>query len=594
MINKDFPKAAAAVEAACLTHEDYLTSDRIEALTGGHGMLTMSLYAVADTITEELQRGGSVKITFANERSQAVDTIMEKATAAAKDAGADGANAALITACMLYLSGSAAQVGIPAGNRKLGASARMFAGVDRCGVANIPTAKMNSKISGFPAVKAIYDAMTAGELSPIDGNNIPENVGGAIYGHSALGEDVVWPAVAENGARIGTQAMLDAMHGVGIKGSPFQAAVLGAAAILEIIHPDAEVPEGEGVYGRTTSAMLVGRSAARTAGLPEKLHMRVTGEEFDTAKIVGDVGLILKDIGGPSVVGMMAFDEIFGSFREGLGGGSTSPGNSPLGHMTSYVVPAMLALSAGEDPEKIGQGIVADRSEDSMNPEIGVFSIFATARKALEITNGPVTKLLADATLPTVTKMIYDRSRYTYDRLAEGKSIADIVTALENDRVATVEENVTEMWKRKTGDDVTVKFKKIAKGARRTSKPAQKYFAFDPLIDVEVTVNGETRLFEHFADEVIPKACTGEHEDIARLVSYVTPATSDLLTAGCCIMNAVIPAAVASVMEYADPADAAAEAEKAAYITAGIPGVKAAAKKLALLTLKIDKMLRGD
>ncbi|MGI6204888.1 MAG: hypothetical protein ACOYJH_06420 [Anaerovoracaceae bacterium] len=59
-------------------------------------------------------------------------------------------------------------------------------------------------------------------------------------------------------------------------------------------------------------------------------------------------------------------------------------------------------------------------------------------------------------------------------------------------------------------------------------------------------------------------------------------------------MNAVIPAAVASVMEYADPADAAAEAEKAAYITAGIPGVKAAAKKLALLTLKIDKMLRGD
>lgn len=65
------------------------------------------------------------------------------------------------------------------------------------------------------------------------------------------------------GAEIGTQAMLYAMAGAGIRPEPLQAALLGAAAILEIIHPDAEAPEGQGQYGRTTSVRLVGRSAAR-------------------------------------------------------------------------------------------------------------------------------------------------------------------------------------------------------------------------------------------------------------------------------------------------------------------------------------------
>lgn len=57
--------------------------------------------------------------------------------------------------------------------------------------------------------------------------------------------------------------MLYAMAGAGIRPEPLQAALLGAAAILEIIHPDAEAPEGQGQYGRTTSVRLVGRTAAR-------------------------------------------------------------------------------------------------------------------------------------------------------------------------------------------------------------------------------------------------------------------------------------------------------------------------------------------
>ena len=45
------------------------------------------------------------------------------------------------------------------------------------------------------------------------------------------------------------------------------------------------------------------------------------------------------------------------------------------------------------------------------------------------------------------------------------------------------------------------------------------------------------------------------------------------------ILNVVIPAAVAAVLGYAPIDEAAAEAEKAAYITAGIPAAKPLPKR---------------
>lgn len=581
MENATFDKILASVEAAALNDVVNLTSDRIEALAGGHGMVNMAMFSVANVIAEELMAGASLEIKFANARHLPVDDIMSKAIKAAKEAGADGANAALITACMFYLAGSAAQVGIPAGNRKLGATARMLANVDRCGVSAIPTSKMNSKVSAFPAVKAIYDAIMNDELSPINGKDIPKNVSGAIYGHSALGEDYIWPALAKKGAEIGTRAMIKAMHGIGTVGNAFQAAVLGSAAILEIIHPDAEVPEEFGTYGRTSSVYLVGKAAAETAGLPAKLHMRVTGEEFDTAKLVGDVGLILKDIGGPSVVGMMCFVEIFSCFKERICGASGAPHNSPLGHMTCYTVPSMKALASGEEPAIIGEAVLNDRMEDTVNPEISAFSIYLTAKKASELRNGPVTKLLTNASLPYITKMIYDRTLATYNGLNKKETLSEVVKRLDDERVATVEECASKWWKKAFDRDVTIKFHEIGNAARRTSKLVKKYFAFDPLVTVEVIEGDKRAYMEHFTDRIIPDACMGKRDDVAWAIPVAAPAVSDLALSGCCILNIVIPAAVAAIMGYSSSAEAADEAEKSAYITAGIPGGKAAAVKVA-------------
>ena len=86
---------------------------------------------------------------------------------------------------------------------------------------------------------------------------------------------------------------------------------------------------------------------------------------------------------------------------------------------------------------------------------------------------------------------------------------------------------------------------------------------------------------EHFVDKVIPDVSLGKCPELAWAVPLAAPAVSDLALSGCCILNVVIPVAVAVIMEYSPADEAAGEAEKAAYITAGIPGGKAAAMKVA-------------
>lgn len=585
-------KVLTAAQIAAVSNVSHLTNDRIEALAGGHGMVNVAVHTVANTIAEELLGGGSVSIKFADVRHLPVETILKKAIKTAKDSGADGANAALIVAVMMYLAGSAAQVGIPAGNRKLGATCRMLAGVDRSGVSAIPTSKLNSKISAFPAVLAINEAMMKGELSPISGSMVPENVSGSpLYGHSALGEDIIWPAMAEKGAQIGVKAMMDAMAGAGIRPNPFWAALFGSAAILEIIHPDAEVPEEEGNYGRTTSVRLVGKAAVKAAGLPEKLHMHLTNQEFDTAQLVGDVGLILKDIGGPAVIGMMALAEILACFKEPFSSGfSSGPVNAPLGHQGAYAVAVMKALLEEDaDKEKIAKAIVEERCANSLNPESSLVSINIIARKADEVKNGPVTRMMIEATEPARTKAIFEKASYAYDELSAGKTLAEVVKKLDDDRIAVVEECAGKLFTSMTGEKVTLKIENLHSAARRTAKLVQKYWAFDAYVDVTVTMGDKKAVMPGFIHDIIPKVCKGECQDVAWAVPLAAAAMDDLSLSGCNILNAVIPTAVACAMELGEPKELAGEAEKAAYVTAAIPGCKAHGTAIGKLAQSIIK-----
>ena len=574
---------AAAMSAGAKV--DWMTSDRIEALTAGHGMLNMAVFAITNVITEELLRGQDVHVKYANTRRQPIDDIMVKALAAGRAGGADGANAALLTATCLYLVGAAAQVGIPAGNRKLGATARMLAGVDRCGMVAVPTGKMNNKISGFPAVMAINQAMMEGKLSPISGRQIPQNVGGGpLYGHSALGEDIIYPAMAENGARIGTQAMLDALAGAAMPVHPVTAALFGAAAILEIIHPDADVAEAYGPHGTVSSAVVAGRSAARTAGLPEKLHVRTTGEEYDTGRLIGDLGLILKDVGGVSVIGMMMFDELLAIFEEGISGFSAGPLNPPLGHICADAVIAMKALIAKNgDQEAVARDIVTFREATSIDPETALCAVNTISRKAIEVQNGPVTDTLIKATEPARIHACYRRAAKAYEDLSAGRSLADVVAGFDRERQATVEARANGMFSAMTGKTIAIHVTKIGGGARRTGDMVERYLAFDCLADVDITVDGQATHLPGFVHQIIPDVAQGKRDDIAWCVPMVAAVLDELYLAGNTIINITVPAAVAAAMGIMEPAAAAVAAEKAAYITAGIPGTRPRAENVAKL-----------
>lgn len=171
-------KEIVAAIMASTSDVDMMSNDRIEALTKGHGMLNIAAICAANSITEEVLRGAEIKLTDENIQQLPIDNVLKKAIDSAKLSGADPANAALLSAVLCYLAGSNAQAGVPAGNRKLGAMARMIAGVDRCGVLAVPTAKANNKISGYAAVKAIYDDIFDNKLSKINGSIVPLGVGG--------------------------------------------------------------------------------------------------------------------------------------------------------------------------------------------------------------------------------------------------------------------------------------------------------------------------------------------------------------------------------------------------------------------------------
>jgi hypothetical protein len=78
-----------------------------------------------------------------------------------------------------------------------------------------------------------------------------------------LGEDYGFVEMSYNGAKIGTQAMMDTYAGAGIAPSPIISAIYGAAAILEIVHPDACVGEEHGELFDANSACLAGKGPVK-------------------------------------------------------------------------------------------------------------------------------------------------------------------------------------------------------------------------------------------------------------------------------------------------------------------------------------------
>ncbi len=586
-------KEVYAGAMAVISDIENISNDRIEALTKGHGMTNIAAISAANAIATEVFRGMNMLLTDEDAGTLQVDDVLKKGIDAAKEAGADPTNAALFAATICYFAGTNAQAGVPAGNRKLGALARMIAGVPRSGVLAIPTPKSNNKISGFAAVQALYEAMRAGKLTQIEGRKLPLGVaGGPLYGHNTLGEDMGFAEVAINGAKVATQAMLDAYSGAGVSPSPVISAIMGVAATLEVVHPDSFVSEEYGGFFEVNSAYIAGKAACETAGIPAKLHMRGTNEEYDSARVIGDLGVILKDIGAPTVVGMMSFAEMLCSFQESIqigAGFSGGPIMPPLGHMSADAIIALRCLIfTKKDFDKAAEMIAHIKKTEWLDPEMAAVGANTIARKAEQVRRGPITKTIIAGTEPARSAAIFNRAQKAYEGIKAGKSVDAIVQELDMKRIRTVEKNAAAMLGAMTGHTVSIDIKKVASGARRKDPFTNSYYGFDSDVDIDITVDGTKHEFKGLAQNVIPDAIITNNAAILGVIPFASVPVSELQLSGHTIINITVPVAVAAAMKVDEPAQLAKKGEAGGkYCSAAIPGAKAKAKSVAKLAVRI-------
>ena len=586
---------------------DLMTNDKIEAATKGHGTLVIPVFCAANSITEDLF--GSVqepdmrllsKATLVDAASPQIplDLIIQKAVNEAKTAGASPENAALIVAALAYFSGAAARAGVPMANRKLGAMARMHAGACRTGGIALVTNKFTHRIPAFPAYKAVYEELLNKKLTKVDGAVLPPFIaGGAIYGHSALGEDINIPELAKNAAKVGTEAMMKAMEGAGITAYPLWPALIGATVAMEIVHPDAFLGEEYGVFGSVDSAYLAGLGAVEAAKLPEKLHVRGTREEFDTARVIGDFGLILKDIGGPSVIGSMALNEIFAGFEESpiIGAGfSGGPVNPPLGHLCGDVVPAIRLMLKYGDIYKVAEEIKKYKLNSFIDPEMALCALNTIARKAEEVKRGPITRACMLASEDVRDRAIYRRAAKAYEMMKEGKDVEEVAKALDDERKAYVEERGSAILSAFTGKKIELRFTELRPQARRTDGFTKKFWGFDSYISYDISIDGKKYHIENLSAKAVPEfAIEGkgrDDPDYATALFAGAVLAQELQYIGHTIINITVPAAVAAILgNNAD--EAAKKAEKGAYLTRAIPGGRNNAKEVARLAKMIYEML---
>lgn len=569
-------KEILAAFRAATAQPDYLTTEKFDSVLGGFGTFNLGVWAASNVVAREMyNKGKKINVTVSNDVRTEIDDVAKKVVDCLMKCGADGANAALVSAVLLYWAGASVTAGIPAPNRKLGAVCRMAAGVPASRVANIPTEKLNNKISGFAAVKAIYDYLDKEVASPWPGKITPRGVAGSpLTGHTRIGEDLLFPQVAEKLVKVGVDGMMRAYNAVGIKPCRWMSGLFACAATLEIIHPDAYVGEEYGPFLKTRSPYVCGLAAVKAANMPEKIHIRGTGEELETAKVLGDLAMILKDVGQPTVVGMIMMNEACGLIAEGpvLGvGRSGGPLLLPLNHWCTSAVLSLYLLGKGMTEDEAATE-VRKAMADYFQEEHSTICTNILARRAHYIERGACTRTVITATEPTLTEAIFKRAEYAYKGLKSGKTVKEVTSELEEIRMNYTAEGVKRIFTKELGMDIEyIKFMNVKPGSgRRTHKFALQYFAFDGYVDVEIKVNGKVYTYENAMTKGIPDALLRQDVEELKIIECFAAGLVDLLNAGACAADVVVPAAVAAAMGT-PVKDAVDQASAGATVSMSIP-----------------------
>jgi len=578
-------KEIIATFRAATAKPDYLTMEHLNAGFGGWGAFNVGIWAASNIIAKEIKKGRYLKLEVNDDPFTDVDEIAKKSVDKLMSCGADPANAALATATLLYFAGVNAQCGMPCPNRKLGAVARMAAGIPSGRVSSIPTEKQNNKISGFAATLAIYKALDEENLAPFDSDFLPLGAGGPVIGHSAAGEDHLFPKLGKKLATIGTRAMMKAYSSAGMKPNRWLSALFGASAALEIIHPDAYVGEEFGEFLSARTPETTAQAAIKEAGLPEKLHLRGTGQELDTAHLIGDLAIILKDVGTPTVVGMIMFCEICSVIAEGAAVGVGRAGGPvvvPLHHWVTAPVLCLNLMGQGKSDGEI-KGILRVYIDHYFQKESAAVANNVLARKTEQAETGPITDIILGATEPVMTKAIFTRAKTAYDKLKGGMSVSDLVKDIQTCFIESNAKSVAGMMSKKLGKNIEyIKFTRVEPGSgRRKSEFAHRHFAFDARIDVEIKIDGKAHFLENALAKAMPEALMAKDKEKLDAFSAAAPAIVDMMCLGACSMDVVVCACMAAAMGM-DPKEAADKAIKGGDVFVAIPAPRGLFKAVQL------------
>jgi len=515
-----------------------------------------------------------MKLEPSDEAHTDVDDIARKAVKKLMECGADPANAGLCAAVLLYWAGVNVQCGMPCPNRKLGAVTRMAAGIPSGRISSMPTEKQNNKISGFAATLAIYQALESEHLAPYDSRFLPLGAGGPIIGHSAIGEDHLFPKLGQKLSRIGTKAMIKAYGSAGMKPNRWFSALYGAAAALEIIHPDAYVGEEFGSFMVTRTPETIAQAAVEEAELPAVVHVRGTGEELNTARVVGDLAIILKDSGTPTVVGMIMFAELCSIIQEGsvIGAGrSGGPLVIPLHHWVTSPTLALYLMGKGAPQEEI-IGVINKTMDMHFQRDQAITATNVLARKADTVERGPVTDAILAATEPGFTNAVAVRALQAYTDMKLGKTLREVVRGAQERLIGSLEVTVAKAMSKRLGRNIEyIRFREVRPGSgRRSHVFAQRHFAFDAYVDVEVKIDGKIHRLDNVLAKAAPEALMNADQATIDAISAVSPAIIDLLCSGASSLDVTVCACMAAVMGM-DPDAAAKEAVAAADVLLALP-----------------------
>ena len=284
------------------------------------------------------------------------------------------------------------------------------------------------------------------------------------------------------------------------------------------------------------TSYLAGKGAAEAANLPEKLHLRGTGAELETAVVVGDLGMILKDVGTPTVVGMMCLSEMLSVFMESpmIGAGfAGGPVNPPLAHLAcDGVISMLLLLDNGGNVDEAADKIKEIKQTQFIDGVLNAINNNTVARKAEQIRRGVVTQAIIHGTESIKTRALYDRAKQAYEQLKEGTSLEDVCKELDRERVEMVEANASMVLSGFTGQEIGIKFKKLAGGARRSHPFAKTFWGFDCDIDADITVNGETVSLVGVAHKVAPDVTLNKKTELHLPVMCASVAAQEIMYVG--------------------------------------------------------------